>query len=481
MSGAAPRAEKLEDRTGAVTQRTDYSGNQGAPPFIESARVSGTNLASISDHGMTPLMRAARDGQAGTVRALLDRGAEVNAKRSDGFNALALAAFFGHSQVVWLLLENSAHVSSTGRSNTTPDRWADARGFFEIGDTLREAGLTKQEETSYLSAAVIDESARFARATEDEQYQRAGDPADGVEAAEIDEITVSEDRLVISSATVMEEHTASKSELTVEISPTFKPEDAPQEPVRDQPQRAIKLLPEIDDPPPLVVPKFHPGSAFLARIASSRKSLVALILAVLLGGSAVVAFLFPQTRKLAGGATVSDTNSLPKGQDDRVAQPGTDVSRTPPVTATEPTRASDANDVGETRADRDAKLPSEGESNTVSKKDIAADSQSESRTYPSSNNLVSTPSGDIRDLAATSASRSGSRAQRHRALSRAVKLKPQTVAEEQPRPAPLSVETSRSRSVVSTPDANATEVPSSQSSPLGIISGKPKSKVIQWP
>ena len=63
----------------------------------------------------------------------------MNVRREDGFNALSLAAFFGHAQVVWVLLEKGADLSTSGRCNVSPEAWADSRGFDNVGDILREA------------------------------------------------------------------------------------------------------------------------------------------------------------------------------------------------------------------------------------------------------------------------------------------------------------------------------------------------------
>ena len=57
------------------------------------------------------LIEAIRYGQAETVQGLLDAGADVNAKDSNGLNALAQAVFTGQVEVVKTLLESGADVN----------------------------------------------------------------------------------------------------------------------------------------------------------------------------------------------------------------------------------------------------------------------------------------------------------------------------------------------------------------------------------
>ena len=49
-------------------------------------------------------IKAARDGDSATVAQLLDRCADVEAKDNNGFNALTLAAYNGHTETMALLL-----------------------------------------------------------------------------------------------------------------------------------------------------------------------------------------------------------------------------------------------------------------------------------------------------------------------------------------------------------------------------------------
>lgn len=497
MSAALTRSKKLEHGTNELTQPAERSipGQLEAQPVTEVAKFTGVDCGAISDHGMTPLMRAACDGLAGTVQALLDRGAEVNAKRADGFNALSLAAFFGQSQVVWLLLENDADLDPTGRTETSPERWANVRGFVDIGEILKEAGAVRQVEASSPRTAVIDEPARFPRPAEKETLQRSGDPVPSVKDSVSDEATDSEITLPMSPAPVVKESAERKSESTadtVDILPNDKPEQPQRQPVIKQSLRASKNLPEIKDPPPLAVPEFHPGSVFVARITSSRKTLVALLLAVLLVCGGIAAFLIPQIREsLASARTeaVTRTSNAPTEPSNPVAGSGASVSGTlesPSAAPTESTTSPVAKGVEEITPDStrvESTLPIEAaEVSEKGSAGIATASGSESRAHTWSGNRVPEAFENKREFSiATSMSRPVARARKHRAVSRALKLKPQTVAEELPKPAPLSVEVTRGRSVLSAPARSADEVIGSQPPPLSIISDKPKSKVIQWP
>jgi ankyrin repeat protein len=63
-----------------------------------------TNSASYD----TELLHSARRGDTASVQRLLQHGAHIEAKDQGGSTALALAALFGHSDTVKLLLEKGA-------------------------------------------------------------------------------------------------------------------------------------------------------------------------------------------------------------------------------------------------------------------------------------------------------------------------------------------------------------------------------------
>jgi|SRR5215213_2843807 len=73
------------------------------------ARPFPQDVNQTDQEGYTPLMRAAERGQVNVVRALLKRGAEVDARRPGGFTALMLAAQKGSLPVVKVLLAAGAN------------------------------------------------------------------------------------------------------------------------------------------------------------------------------------------------------------------------------------------------------------------------------------------------------------------------------------------------------------------------------------
>src|SRR5262245_12267432 len=70
------------------------------PAFIEA----GAEVNSKTSNGTTPLMFAAASGNAGAVAILLDHGADINATESiRGFNAVMFAAASNRADVITLL------------------------------------------------------------------------------------------------------------------------------------------------------------------------------------------------------------------------------------------------------------------------------------------------------------------------------------------------------------------------------------------
>ncbi|HYZ74395.1 MAG TPA: ankyrin repeat domain-containing protein, partial [Chthoniobacterales bacterium] len=73
------------------------------------------------------------------VKVLLDNGAEVDFRASDGRTPLILAAGKGNKEIVELLLRAGADASLTDQSGQTAQAVAAAKGFNDIAESLRHA------------------------------------------------------------------------------------------------------------------------------------------------------------------------------------------------------------------------------------------------------------------------------------------------------------------------------------------------------
>src|SRR5205807_635494 len=96
---------------------------------------------------LTPVLAAASLGDAACLRALLERGAEVNVQGGP-FQAspLLCAATTGSEETVRLLLEHGANARAIDWAGHTPLVWARRRGETRIVDLLRRKAPLPQEE-----------------------------------------------------------------------------------------------------------------------------------------------------------------------------------------------------------------------------------------------------------------------------------------------------------------------------------------------
>lgn len=93
------------------------------------------------------LWEAARKGDAAAVKALLDKGADVNAKFRYGATALSYAADKGHVEVVNVLLERGADVNVKDTFyQSTPIQWAIEKGHVQIIKALLDKGAEGVED-----------------------------------------------------------------------------------------------------------------------------------------------------------------------------------------------------------------------------------------------------------------------------------------------------------------------------------------------
>jgi hypothetical protein len=104
------------------------------------------HVAVAQDLG-NELFEAARRGDAAAVKALLDRGVDVNTKFRYGATALSYASDKGHLEVVKLLVERKADVNVKDTFyGATPIIWAAQKGYAKIVEALLDAGAEGRDD-----------------------------------------------------------------------------------------------------------------------------------------------------------------------------------------------------------------------------------------------------------------------------------------------------------------------------------------------
>ncbi|MBV8097540.1 MAG: ankyrin repeat domain-containing protein [Verrucomicrobia bacterium] len=93
------------------------------------------------------------------VKVLLDNGAEVDFRASDGRTPLILAAGKGNKDIVELLLKAGADASLTDQGGQTAEAVAAAKGFSDIADSLRHAPAPSGTPVAVTSPSASGETA----------------------------------------------------------------------------------------------------------------------------------------------------------------------------------------------------------------------------------------------------------------------------------------------------------------------------------
>ena len=97
-------------------------------------------LATGGSATASSLMEATTKGDSEKVKALLEKGADVNAKENNGLTALMRAAFAGQSEIVQALVAKGADVNTKVNNGFTALMMAKKKGHKEIVRILKEAG-----------------------------------------------------------------------------------------------------------------------------------------------------------------------------------------------------------------------------------------------------------------------------------------------------------------------------------------------------
>jgi len=128
VSERHPDAVKvLIDRGADVHARSNFvaaangRGFEGRTPSVAETKQKVEEFAS---GWLTPLMFAAREGDAASARLLVAAGADVNAVAGDGKDALGLAVFNGNYDVASFLVDSRSNLNHPDAQGFTPLFWA---------------------------------------------------------------------------------------------------------------------------------------------------------------------------------------------------------------------------------------------------------------------------------------------------------------------------------------------------------------------
>ena len=101
---------------------------------------AGADVNARDWYGGTPLYNTGVICDVGAIKILLEAGADVNAKNKGGSTPLHLAAMRGYVGTVKILLEAGADVNARDRYGSTPLHSAAGRGHLEAVKALLDAG-----------------------------------------------------------------------------------------------------------------------------------------------------------------------------------------------------------------------------------------------------------------------------------------------------------------------------------------------------
>jgi ankyrin repeat protein len=113
------------------------------------------------------LRAAAVSGDIAAVKALLDKGVNVNAKDTEGRTALTEAAYWGHTDIAALLIESGADIFAKKNDGSTP---------LTVAGTHKEIAELIQRDLQLLDAAGKGESAKVRELLDKGAYVNVRDP-----------------------------------------------------------------------------------------------------------------------------------------------------------------------------------------------------------------------------------------------------------------------------------------------------------------
>ena len=114
--------------------------NVTLPLWLAQHGFADKDLNAVGATGLTPLMRAARQGDLDKINALLQLGVDIAVRNNDGNNALWFACVGEHFDAIALLLERGIDIDNQNDNGATCLMYAASTGKDTVVQTLLAAG-----------------------------------------------------------------------------------------------------------------------------------------------------------------------------------------------------------------------------------------------------------------------------------------------------------------------------------------------------
>ncbi|MDQ4215759.1 ankyrin repeat domain-containing protein [Microbacterium sp. ASV81] len=125
----------------ALNSRLYDAAVTGDAAAIRAAIAEGADIESRGAGGMTPLLAATKGNRVEAALALIDAGADVNAKDDIVDSTYLYAGARGHNEILQAALAHGADLRSTNRYGGTALIPASERGHLSTVKILLEAGV----------------------------------------------------------------------------------------------------------------------------------------------------------------------------------------------------------------------------------------------------------------------------------------------------------------------------------------------------
>lgn len=126
---------------GAATSDEALSG------WLESLGFPAGGVNATVENGMTPLMKASREGLGEMVGRLIAAGARLEARNTDGNTALWLACVGNHLDVIDMLVDAGIDIDNRNDNGATSLMYASSAGKAEVVAKLLARGADPEPET----------------------------------------------------------------------------------------------------------------------------------------------------------------------------------------------------------------------------------------------------------------------------------------------------------------------------------------------